>query len=162
MTAPVLAITGYSVLVAFHVIFVVAMLGVTFLFPFIGMKSRANPIHATFALGLVEFAQRCIVFPGAALVFLTGMWAVSAGGFSFGDGWISASFALFFIVIGISAFVTYPAAKAAKAEAEKNAAAGGGQPSPEFLAAARKLRTHGPVLSLLTLTIVFLMETKPF
>lgn len=162
MVAPPFAITGYSVLVAFHVIFVVAMLGVTFLFPFIGIRSRSTPQHAPFALGLVEFAQRRIVFPGAALVLLTGLYAVDAGGFSWSDGWIVASLALFIAIISISAFVTYPAVKVALAEVEKNVAAGGGPPSPEFLAAGKKIRTLGPVLSVMMLTIVFLMETKPF
>lgn len=156
------AITGYLVLVAFHVIFVVTMLGVTFLFPFVGIRSRATPQHAPFALSLVEFAQRRIVFPGAALVLLTGLYAVDAGGFSWSEGWIIVSLVLFIAVISISAFVTYPAVKVALAEVEKNAAAGGGPPSPEFLAAGKKIRTLGPVLSVMTITIVFLMEAKPF
>lgn len=60
MVPPVSTITGYSVLVAFHVIFVVTMLGVSFLFPVIGIRSRANPMHLPFTLGLVEFEQRGI------------------------------------------------------------------------------------------------------
>lgn len=158
----ILALTGYKVLVAFHVIFVVAMLGVTFTFPVIGPMAKAMPQHAPFALAVVEKVQRTIVFPGIVLVMLTGFWAVSAGNLEFDAGWLITSIILFFLLTATSVFVTYPAVKTAKREAEKLASAGGGPPSQEFLKATKTTRTLGPIMSLTTLVIIFLMVAKPF
>lgn len=160
----ILALTGYSVLVAFHVIFVVALLGVTFTYPIIGPMAKAQPQHAPFALAAIEKIQRVLVFPGAALVFLTGLWAIAASDHIKGDeGWLTVSIALFIVVFSLAIFVTYPAVKVAKAEAEKKAASGEpGPPSEAFMKATTKMRRLGPFMSLMTLTIVFLMEAKPF
>ena len=150
-------------LVGFHVIFVVAMLGVTFTYPLIGPMAKAQPQHAPFALAVIEKIQRVIVFPGVALVLLTGLWAISAGPWKGDEAWLTVSIVLFFIIVALSVFVTYPAVKVAKAEAEKKAASGEpGPPSEAFIKATTKTRRLGPVMSLMMLTIVFLMEAKPF
>lgn len=156
-------LTLYSTLVGVHVMIAVAMLGVTFTYPLIGPMAKAQPQHAPFALAVIEKIQRVIVFPGAALILLTGLWLMLDDRWSGTEGWLMVSLALYFVIIGVALFVTYPAVKVAKAEAEKKAASGEpGPPSAAFVKATTTTRRIGPIMSALLLAIVFLMETKPF
>lgn len=141
----------------------VALLGLPTTYMVIGPMARAQPQHAAFALGVIEKIQRVLVFPGAALILLTGLWLIMDGTWKGDEGWLVVSVLLFFIVMGLSLFVSYPAVKIAKAEAEKKAASGEpGPPSEAFIKATTKTRRLGPFISAAVMAIVFLMATKPF
>lgn len=156
-------LTLYTTLVGLHVVIAVALLGLPIVYPLIGPMAKAQPQHMPFAFAVVEKIQRVLVFPGAALILLTGLWLIADGTWKGTEGWLVVSVALYLMVMAVSLFVTYPAVKVAKAEAEKKAASGEpGPPSEAFMKATAKTRKIGPFMTAAVLTIVFLMEAKPF
>jgi uncharacterized membrane protein len=66
-------------------------------------RRRADPGEISLLLGLSRIGVLLVV-AGGAVVFICGLWLVGLGDFSFGDGWISAAIALFFITLALGAF----------------------------------------------------------
>jgi uncharacterized membrane protein len=89
---------------------------------------------------------------------------VSEGNFSFGDAWISATFAIVIVLGAIMGAVFMPSAKRLKAIVERDiAAAGDGevQLSEEYKQRSRVDEIFGPITGLLLVAAVFLMVVKP-
>jgi hypothetical protein len=157
-----LALSFYSVVVAFHVIFAVIGLGAAFAFPFLGMAAKASPQNLPFALTVHLTVMRRWIGPMSLLVLITGIYLVADGGYDLlDDVWISASLALFVIYMGLKDGLVVPSTQRALDLITKSAPSEGPPPA-EMLAILQRNAKIGPVLGLLLATIVFLMETKPF
>jgi hypothetical protein len=89
---------------------------------------------------------------------------VSEGDLSFGDAWISATFAIVIVLGAIMGAVFMPSAKRLKALSERDIAAAGGGPvtmSAEYQEKAKIENIFGPITGLLLVVAVFLMVVKP-
>ena len=154
------AITMYTLSTAIHVVFVVSFLGSAGAFSVIGPLAKANPQHATFALKVNKKIFETMIFPGLLVVWGTGIYQSSDGGFTGSDLWLSISMAIFAYMTIVAVFVLYPAVKSALAEIEGQDAPG--PPSAKAQSDLKKLRTLGPVQGIGLLVITLLMVAQPF
>lgn len=161
LTLP-LALTFYSIVVSFHVIFAVIGIGAAFSFPFIGAQAKESPESVPFALGVMNTIQTKWIQPMAVLVLLTGLYQVWKGPYSFSDDqWLGIAFALFAIYMGIIGALTIPGTRKAL-ELANGWKESGGPPPPEMISLIQRNAKIGPILGVLIVLITFLMEAKPF
>lgn len=158
-----LAITTYSFVSAFHVIFTILFLGVTFSFAFIAAAAQENPQHAHFALGITRKIQEVLVIPGGILIFATGIYlALDGEWFDRSEiAWLHIGMTWFLIAWLIGTFISYPSTKTMQAELAKQAD-NPGPPSELFQKKAALMNKVGPFLGISILVIAFLMVAKPF
>jgi len=107
-----LAVSGYQLSVWIHVTAVVAGLGITFaeavLFP---VAMRMDPRHLPYVHRVQLTINRYIANPALLLILATGIYQVSDAGWSFGDFWISATFAIVIVLGGLVGAYFIPADK---------------------------------------------------
>ena len=162
------AVTLYQVSVAVHVMLAIVVFGPTFVFPLIQMTAeRAFPRHLPFAWEIIRKIDHGIVTPGVLLVFATGIYQWSDGGWDLGrDQWLSISLGLLTVLYVLSFFIFHPAERKAIAASEAMVAAAGPngevELSDEYRAVTRTVNIAGPTFAILTLFIVYLMVVKPF
>jgi hypothetical protein len=157
-----LALTFYSVVVSFHVIFAIIGIGTGFSFPFLGAKAKNSPENLPFTLDTMLTIQVKWIQPMATLVLLTGLYQVWKGPYSFSDDqWLGIAFALFAIYMGLLGAVTIKGTRRAL-EIVTEAKAAGTPPGPDLGKILERNGKVGPLMGLLIVTITFLMEAKPF
>jgi uncharacterized membrane protein len=79
---------------------------------------------------------------------------------SLGDPWISATFAILFVLFGLMGAVLTPADRRLAELAKRDATSEGG-PSAEYEAARSKADAFGGLALLLVIVAIFLMVGKP-
>jgi uncharacterized membrane protein len=150
-----------------HVMAAIVAFGPTFAFAIIGAMGAAEREHAYFANRLSRRIGQVLVEPFALSMLFTGallIWSGEYPLFQRDTRWLLVSIVLYVIAIGLSFFVSQPnvrrilAAQAAAADAD---APPSGPPPPEMLRAIAVVQRTGMVLTVLTVTIVFLMVMKP-
>lgn len=156
----ILAMTMYTLSTAIHVVFVVSFLATAGAFSVIGPMAKENPEHAIFALKVEKKIYETMVFPGIFVVWGTGVYQASDGGFEAGDLWLTVSTLLFLFMTAATFIVNYPAAKTALAELEAQTEPG--PPSEKAQAAFKKMAALGPVMGITFMVITFLMVAQPF
>ena len=108
--------------------------------------------------------NRYVASPALLLILVTGVYQVSEANISFGDFWISASFAIVIILGGLNGAYFIPSDK--KLEAMLTAeieAAGTGEftPSEEYMSKAKVQGILGPVTGILIVLAIYLMIVQP-
>jgi uncharacterized membrane protein len=161
----VTAITSYTFSIFLHITAVMVGFGSTFaLAVATPVALKLDPRHLPYVHQLSITLNRFFASPALLIVLATGFYQVSEGNWSFGDAWISASFAILIALGGIMGVVFMPSAKRLKAIAERDiAAAGDGPvtPSEEYQQQSRLEMIFGPITGLLLIAAVFLMVVKP-
>lgn len=155
-----LAITTYSFVTAIHVIFVVSFLGSAGAFAVIGPMARDNPQHAVFALKVNKKIYETSVIPGILVVWGTGFYQWSDGGFGSSDGWLITSVVLYALMTIAGLALLYPGIRSVLAEMEAKT-----EPGPPSEASQSKLKLMGilgPFMGIGMMVITFLMVAKPF
>jgi uncharacterized membrane protein len=159
------AITSYSFSVFLHVTAVMVGLGSTFaLAVATPVAFQLDPRHLPYVHQLSIVLNRWFASPALLIVLVTGFYQVSEGNWSFGDAWISATFAIVIVLGAIMGAVFMPSSKRLKALAERDiAAAGGGEVtmSEEYQQRSKPEMIFGPITGLLLVAAVFLMVVKP-
>jgi uncharacterized membrane protein len=149
-----------------HVMAAIVAFGPTFAFAIIGAMGAAEREHAYFANRLSRRIGQVLVEPFALSMLFTGallIWSGEYPLFQRDTRWLLVSIILYVIAIGLSFFVSQPsvrrilAAQAAAADADAPPSG----PPPEILRAIAVVQRTGMVLTVLTVTIVFLMVMKP-
>jgi uncharacterized membrane protein len=149
-----------------HVMAAIVAFGPTFAFAIIGAMGAAEREHAYFANRLSRRIGQVLVEPFALSMLFTGallIWSGEYPLFQRDTRWLLVSIILYVIAIGLSFFVSQPnvrrilAAQAAAADADAPRSG----PPPEMLRAIAVVQRTGMVLTVLTVTIVFLMVMKP-
>jgi uncharacterized membrane protein len=155
------AITDYSIAVFLHVTAVVVGFGATFAeaitFP-VAMKLDAR--HLPYVHRLQLAINRWMATPALAVIILTGLYQTARGDWSFGEPWISASFAIAIVLGGLLGGYFIPTDRRLAEQAERDLAAGGAV-SDEYLARARTEGRMGALTGVLIVVAIFLMVTKP-
>jgi uncharacterized membrane protein len=156
-----LAIGFYDVVLTIHVLAVVIAFGVVFSYPVLdAWFRRAVPgnLAALHELHLT-LAQR-VISPAMVVVLLAGMYLSFQDPWSLGDPWISATFAILFVLFALMGAVLTPADRRLAQLAERDAQAGGG-PSADYERERRRADLVGTLTVLLVVVAIFLMVGKP-
>jgi uncharacterized membrane protein len=106
------------------------------------------------------FINQRLATPSLVVILITGFYQVSKGNFSFGDAWISGTFAIVIVLGGLLGAYFVPTDRklfdmVTKDLAEK------GEPSAEYLAAVPREGLIGTISGVLVIAALFLMITKP-
>lgn len=154
-------------LVAVHVLAAVIGFGATFAYPAIQLLAeRSAPQHLPFALAAILRISRTVAVPGATIVGATGLVRALTGPYSFErDGWLALSVPLYVAVFAAALLVLTPDLRRAQAEAERMVArAGDGKPviSGEYRRLATRMRIVGGLVGAGVISLVLLMELRPF
>jgi Predicted integral membrane protein (DUF2269) len=165
-----------SIFLFLHVLGAIAVFGPTFIFPIIARQAQGSPQNGPFAAALADLIERRVVIPGAVVQGLTGLALIVIIGPDLTSSawhWLGLGIALYLVAIFYAVFVQAPASEhmveltKAMAGGPPPAAAGGAPggapagPPPEIAATATKLQRGGMILTVLIVSIVFLMVVKP-
>jgi uncharacterized membrane protein len=150
----------YTISTAIHVVFVVSFIAPAGAFAVLGPMAKEKPQHVTFALGVMKKIFETFIFPGLLVVWGTGIYQASDGGWKGSDLWLSISALLFAYMTFVALLGLYPATKSALTEFEGQSEPG--PPSAKAQADLKKLGIFGPLQGLSLLVITFLMVAKPF
>ena len=101
-----------------------------------------------------------LVQPAMVVVLLAGLY-LALDRWSLGDPWISATFAILIVLFGLTGAVLIPADRRLAELAERDLQAGGGEPSPEYLAESRRADIVGSVALMLVVVAIVFMTAKP-
>jgi uncharacterized membrane protein len=138
-----------------HVLPVIVAVGANFTYAFWLRAAGRDRDRLIFAITTIRWLDRRIANPAYILILATGVAMVLQGHFSFETGWIAVSIVLYVLVavFGIALFA--PAMRRQLAEAERD------PESDAYATAAARSMLFGIVATGITVTIVFLMITKP-
>ncbi|MEY2514098.1 MAG: hypothetical protein QOJ89_1456 [bacterium] len=155
-----IAVTFYDFVLAIHILAVVIAFGVVFSYPVLDATfKRSNP-DAIASLHRLHLALASkVITPAMVVVLLAGLY-LALDRWSLGDPWISATFAILFILFGLVGGVLTPTDKRLAELAERDARTGAG-PSSDYLAEQRKADLFGSVALLLVVVAIVLMTVKP-
>jgi len=148
----------YEFVLALHIVAVLVAFGPVFAYPVLLRAARgAGPA----ALTTFHQGQVLLVRYGtfAAVVVLAAGIYLSLERWSLGDPWISATFVVLFVLLGLYGAVLGPTERRAAELAARDA--GAGQASGEYDAAARRLSNVMTVAGLLVALAIVLMTVKP-
>ena len=108
----------------------------------------------------IEYA---LIVPGALIAIVFGSLLVTEMSFvEFSDAWVSASFLLWFVAMGLGTGVLGPHAKQMRAKADEliaNGVAASAELQSEF--ASPKVKAIGAILTLTLIVFPYLMVAKP-
>ena len=132
-----IAVTFYDIVLSVHILAVVIAFGVVFSYPCSTRRSSA-PTRTTSrrCIACTSRWRASVVTPAMVVVLLAGLY-LALDRWSLGDPWISATFAILFVLFGLIGAVLTPADKRLAELAERDAGSGGG-PSADYLAEQRK------------------------
>jgi hypothetical protein len=155
------SITALSISVWIHVTAALVGFGATFAeavtFP---VAMKLDPRHLPYVHKLQLFINQRLATPSLVVILITGFYQVSKGNFSFGDFWISGTFAIVIILGGLLGAYFVPTDRKLFDQVTKDLAEKG-EPSPEYLAAVQREGLVGTISGVLVVAALFLMITKP-
>ena len=147
-----------------HITAVVVGFGATFaeaiMFP---VAMRLDPRHLPYVHELQLAINRFMATPALVVVLITGIYQVAEGDWSFGDSWISASFAIVIVLGGLIGGYFVPADRRLGAMVTRELADAGPAMtlSEEYQRGARTEGIVGALTGLLLVIAIFLMVMKP-
>lgn len=161
--------TLYNLVFVLHLVAVVAGFGGIFLNGVYGAQAKTRPGAGALAIGeanlaatkVAEYAIYAVPLLGIALIVL------SDGAWEFSQLWISLSFLLYFVAVGLAHGLLFPSAKRMNALAAELVAAGGafegGRPPQiaEMEALEKRLGLVSMVLNLIVVAVIVVMVFKP-
>jgi uncharacterized membrane protein len=161
----VLAVTTFELSLFLHVTAVVVGFGATFaesiMFP-VAMKLDAR--HLPYVHKLQLAINQRLATPAMVVILVTGLYQVDEGGYSLGDAWISASFAIVIVLGGLIGAYFVPEDRRLGAMVEREVAAAGSGAvtlSADYQRRARIEGMVGGLAGLLVIVAIFLMVAKP-
>jgi uncharacterized membrane protein len=137
--------------VAFGVVFAYPVLDACFRRAAPGNLAALHQLH-------LQLGMR-VISPAMVVVLLAGLY-LAIDRWNLGDPWISATFAILFVLFGLMGGVLTPADRHLAELAERDAHAGGA-PSAEYERERRKTDRVGGLALLLVTVAIFLMVAKP-
>lgn len=155
-----LAITFYDVVLTVHILAVVIAFGVVFAYPLIDAQvRRASPGDLAALHRLHVVLARRLITPAMTVVLIAGLY-LALDRWSLGDPWISATFAILFVLFGLNGALLTPI-DVRLAELAERDRAGGGAASADYEREARRAALFGGLSLALVVVAIFLMVAKP-
>lgn len=146
----------YEILKFFHILLVIIAVGFNASYGVWFARVAKEPEHAGHVLRGVKFLDDRIANPAYGLILVTGFAMVIVGDVPLSQFWLLTSVILFAAVAVVGLFFYTPILRRQNELVDANQAA-----SPQYQALAKRGATVGAVLGVMTVTIVFLMVTKP-
>jgi hypothetical protein len=152
-----------------HIFGAIVAFGPTFAFPLIGGMGGKEPMHANFATRITEKIERRITLPLAVLQGITGLSLLLVSGRNLTvstNYWLDVAIVFYAIALSFSIFVQLGRVEkvihmtSTPPPPPVPGAAPSGPP-PELLAAIKAIRQGGTLLTVLVVSIIFLMVVKP-
>jgi len=154
------AVAVYDLVLTVHILAVAVAFGVVFAYPVLDASfRRAVPGNVAALHRLHLQLGRRVASPAMVVVLLAGLY-LALDRWNLGDPWISATFAILFVLFGLMGGVLTPADRRLVQLAERDAAAGGA-PSADYERARRKADLFGSLALVLVVVAIFLMVAKP-
>ncbi len=155
--------TALKIELFLHIIAVIIVLGMTFVYPFLqGAAERAGTAQTRFALKLMLWLETFVVTPGAILVLIFGGILIGNSHLPYKDdmpAWLIIAIVWFLAALATAVFFQRPNLKKALAILEK---APDSAPLPaEYEPIGKRMQMVGGVLGLSIIIIAFLMVYKP-
>ncbi len=158
-------VDAYNISLFLHISAVVIGFGATYaeaiMFP-VAMKVDKRHLPYVHRLGMA-INQR-LASPAMAVILVTGIYQVAEDDgrdISFGDPWVSASFAILIVLGGLLGGYFVPTDRRLAEMAERDLASGSAEMSAEYQAGAKRIGAVGGLAGVLVLVAIFLMVTKP-
>ena len=149
------AVTFYDVVLTVHILAVVVAFGVVFSYPVLDAQLRRGSAADLVALHRLHVVlARRVITPAMTVVLIAGLY-LALDRWSLGDPWISATFAILFVLFGLTGAVLVPADLRLVALAERDG------PSAEYERERRRADMFGGLALLLVVVAIFLMVAKP-
>jgi uncharacterized membrane protein len=163
------AITGFEISLWLHITAVVVGFGATFaeavLFP---VAQKMGTRYLPFVHQVQIAINSRLATPAMVVILATGIYQVDKVNASFGDAWISGSFAIVIVLGGLLGGYFIPTDRRLRAQVERElaaAGAGAGEREPQlsesYQRAARTEGMVGGLAGLLIVAAIFLMVVKP-
>jgi uncharacterized membrane protein len=154
------AVTAYSVVLALHIIAVLAAFGLPLAYPLLMPYVRRR--HPAAMPGLHDVQHRLnvrLTGPGTALILAFGVYLATRG-HHWGELWVTVPLLLLVVIGALGGAVVVPASRQMAALARADVAAGGGW-SSEYERLYRRYMGVEIVLVTCVLLAVFFMAAKP-
>ena len=146
----------YEVLKFLHVLLVIVAVGFNASYGIWLGRAANEPEHELHVVRGIKVLDDRFANPAYALILVTGIGMLIAGGISPTTFWIASSLTLY-VITALTAILVYsPVLRRQIALLE-----GGRQSTAEYDAASKKGRAVGIFLAVLVIVIVFMMVTKP-
>jgi hypothetical protein len=147
-----------------HVLGAIVAFGPTFAFPFIGAMGGAEREHGNFATRVSHTIASRLVYPIGITLPITGAGMILVRGINLADRanwWLGIAIVLYAIAYGYSFFVQRGIIDRVIELTSGPPPAGATGPPPELPGLVKQIQRGGMVLSVLLVSIVFLMVVKP-
>jgi uncharacterized membrane protein len=155
-----LAIAFYDVVVAVHVMAVVAAFGVTFAYPvFVPWLKRVHPEAMPAVHDSRDRLGRLLMSPAMGLVLLAGIYLASDADV-WSEAWVTVPLVILVIIGALGGMFFAPNERKLGEMARRDLATGGGF-SAEYDALFARVATAGLVTAALVLVAIFFMVAKP-
>ena len=154
----------FPYLLFLHVLGAIVAFGPTFAFPFIGAMGRAEPQHGNFAVRVSETLGHRLVYPIGITLPITGAAMILVRGINPLDRpfwWLGLAIVLYVIAYGYSYFFQSKLVARVIEITSTPPPPGASGPPPELPPIAARIQRGAMVMTILLLTIIFLMVVKP-
>lgn len=151
----------FPYLLFLHVLGAIVAFGFGFAAPLIGPMAAAEPQHGNFVARLNLRVNTRLVRPAALSMAVTGVAMILVLGLDLTKNlWLDIAIVLYVIAV---VYATFVQGKNGERLVELTSTPPGpGGPNPEIPSTVKKLQQGGIVLTVLILSIIFLMVVKPF
>ena len=139
-----------------HILSAIVAVGANVTYAFWLRRAGLDRERLVFAITGISALDRRLANPAYILLLVTGVLMVLSGAFSFEQGWLAASIALYVLVAAIGGAVYAPVLRRQLAEAERDPT------SPAYAQVARRSGLLGLVTIGIVVVIIVLMVSKPF
>ena len=147
-----------------HVLGAIAGFGPSFVFPVVGAMGGAEREHGNFALRVSHTISSKLVYPIGITLPITGALLILVSGRNLADRanwWLGLAIVLYVIAYGYSFFVQSKIVHRAIDLTSGPPPAGATGPPPELPGLVKRIQRGGMALTVLLLSIIFLMVVKP-
>jgi hypothetical protein len=154
----------YEVVLAIHIMAVVAAFGVTFAYPIMfAVGARRDPRSLPILHRIEYTIERLLVNPSLGLLLLAGIYLASKGHY-WSQFFVQWGLAAAIVIGALVGSVMIPTAKRAEQVAARDLASSTGadvELSAEYRGLVRRLSTVGTLMSVLVLVTILFMAIKP-
>jgi hypothetical protein len=148
-----------------HILAAIAAFGPSMAYGLIATLGQKEPLHAIFALRVIQRIEQRLAIPMTIVVPILGVILILLGDWVFLENeWLIIAVALYAIAFLFSIFGVdrWLGRMIELSEAMMNPQAGEHVgPGPEFMALSRKVQVGAPLLGVLVVTVLLLMVWKP-
>jgi uncharacterized membrane protein len=161
----VLAVSGYDVVMAVHIMAVVIAFGWTFALPVVFTVAVKRDPRSLPVLHRIEYTVSRVILNPALLVILAAGIYLASDGHHWSEFFVQWGIIVVVVIGALVGSILIPAAKRAEEAARADLAAWSGdgefEPSEAYAAITRRLTIVGSLASGLVLLTIFFMVTKP-